>query len=69
MSEIHSEFEASVNELHFHNGAFVRAGDVVVTLDVCKMLHPLAAQEDGIINYYAQPGDYVIEGQLLAKIQ
>jgi biotin carboxyl carrier protein len=68
MIEVKSEFEAEVNELHYHTGAMVRAGDNVVTLSVCKMLQPIAAPVDGIIEYRCNPGDYVIENQTLARI-
>ena len=69
MVSIKSEFEAEVNELHYHNGALVRAGDSVLTLSVCKMLSSIAAPQDGILSYQVNVGDYVIQGQTLARIE
>jgi len=69
MSELRAQYEAEVNELHFGNGAFVRNGDIVLTLSVCKMLSGIQASNDGLITYCCSTGDYVSEGQILARIE
>ena len=66
--EIRSEFEATVNELHYKDRDVVKEGALIITLTCMKMLMPIYAPADGLVNYFVDADNYVREGDLLAII-
>jgi len=64
-----AEFESIVDELKYATGDLVSAGDVVLTLNVMKMLYSIETPRDGVITYCCAPGDYVTAGDVLASVE
>ncbi|GFG75270.1 acetyl/propionyl/methylcrotonyl-CoA carboxylase subunit alpha [Mycobacterium botniense] len=67
-AELTSPMPGAVVAVGVEDGAWVRAGTVVVTVEAMKMEHALAAPVDGVVDLAVAVGDQVKVGQLLARI-
>ncbi|MBS4727243.1 ATP-grasp domain-containing protein [Mycobacterium sp. SM1] len=67
-AELTSPMPGTVVAIGVENGAQVRAGTVVVTVEAMKMEHPLAASVDGVVDLLVAVGEQVTVGQPLARI-
>jgi len=67
--EIIAEFDAMVAETMFPEGAQVKANDTVIILNCLKMMFQLKTPNAGIVHYFFDTDDYVMTGDVLARIE
>ncbi|MFM0512155.1 acetyl/propionyl/methylcrotonyl-CoA carboxylase subunit alpha [Paraburkholderia sp. RL17-373-BIF-A] len=68
-SEVRSDMPGSVTEIHVKAGDEVKAGDVLVVMEAMKLIFPLAAPRDGVIeSLHCQVGEIVPRGQTLVQL-
>ena len=66
--ELRAPMPGAVVAVHVADGAHVRAGERVVTIEAMKMEHPVIAPHDGIATIIAALGDQVRRDQVLARV-
>lgn len=69
MTEITSDFESIIDQLCFEDGDAVQKHETIMNLSVMKMMIPVFAPCDGRVSYTVQMGDYVREGDVIAKVE
>ena len=67
-AELTSPMPGAVVAVGVDEGAEVKAGTVIVTVEAMKMEHALTAPVDGVVELLVAAGDQVKVGQLLARI-
>jgi acetyl-CoA/propionyl-CoA carboxylase biotin carboxyl carrier protein len=67
-AELVSPMPGAIVAVSVDDGAEVRAGAVVVTVEAMKMEHALSAPVDGVVELLVAVGDQVKVGQTLARI-
>ena len=67
-AELVSPMPGAIVAVSVDDGAEVRAGTVVVTVEAMKMEHALTAPVDGVVQLLVAVGDQVKVGQTLARI-
>jgi 3-methylcrotonyl-CoA carboxylase alpha subunit len=67
-AELVSPMPGAIVAVSVDDGAEVRAGTVVVTVEAMKMEHALTAPVDGVVELLVAVGDQVKVGQTLARI-
>jgi acetyl-CoA/propionyl-CoA carboxylase biotin carboxyl carrier protein len=60
---------AVVAVIHATDGALVRAGDPVLTMECMKQFWPVSSPSDGRITILARLGAVVDEGAVLAEVR
>jgi len=58
----------SVVAVHVVDGATVKAGDPLVSIEAMKMEHPVLAPRDGTVQVLVAVGDQVRRGQPVARV-
>ncbi|MET0782370.1 MAG: biotin carboxylase N-terminal domain-containing protein [Microbacterium sp.] len=66
--ELRAPMPGAVVAVHVADGARVRAGERVVTIEAMKMEHPVTAPHDGIASVAVAIGDQVRRDQILARV-
>jgi acetyl-CoA/propionyl-CoA carboxylase, biotin carboxylase, biotin carboxyl carrier protein len=66
--ELRAPMPGAVVAVHVADGARVRAGERIVTIEAMKMEHPVTAPHDGIASIDAAVGDQVRRDQVLARV-
>ena len=58
-----------ISKWHQADGAAVKSGDVLLTLETDKVAQDIAAESDGVLHQLAKEGDEVVVGAVVAKIE
>lgn len=59
-----------VKEVHFNQGDFVTKDQVVVSLSIMKMIHPLLSPFDGVVGeVFVSTGQVVEKGDVLISVK
>ncbi|GAA1950040.1 acetyl/propionyl/methylcrotonyl-CoA carboxylase subunit alpha [Microbacterium deminutum] len=66
--QLHAPMPGAVVAVHVSDGAAVRAGDRIVTIEAMKMEHPVVAPHDGIVTLDVAVGEQVRRDQALAHV-
>lgn len=66
--ELHAPMPGTVVAVHLDDGAAVRAGERVVTIEAMKMEHSVTAPHDGTVQLHVTPGAQVRRDELLAVV-
>jgi acetyl-CoA/propionyl-CoA carboxylase biotin carboxyl carrier protein len=66
--ELRAPMPGAVVAVHVADGARVRAGERVVTIEAMKMEHPVTAPHDGIASITVTTGEQVRRDQVLARV-
>ena len=66
--ELRAPMPGAVVAVHVGDGARVRAGERIVTIEAMKMEHPLVAPHDGVASVSVAIGDQVRRDQILARV-
>ncbi len=66
--ELRAPMPGAVVAVHVADGAAVRAGERIVTIEAMKMEHPVIAPHDGIASVDVAIGDQVRRDQILARV-
>jgi acetyl-CoA/propionyl-CoA carboxylase biotin carboxyl carrier protein len=66
--ELRAPMPGAVVAVHVADGARVRAGERIVTIEAMKMEHPVTAPHDGIASIAVTTGEQVRREQVLARV-
>jgi acetyl-CoA/propionyl-CoA carboxylase biotin carboxyl carrier protein len=66
--QLRAPMPGAVVAVHVADGAIVRTGDRVVTIEAMKMEHPVIAPHDGVVTLDVAVGDQVRRDQALAHV-
>lgn len=66
--QLRAPMPGAVVAVHVADGALVRTGDRVVTIEAMKMEHPVVAPHDGVVTLDVAVGDQVRRDQALAQV-
>ena len=66
--ELRAPMPGAVVAVHVADGARVRAGERIVTIEAMKMEHPVIAPHDGLATIGVAIGDQVRRDQILARV-
>jgi acetyl-CoA/propionyl-CoA carboxylase biotin carboxyl carrier protein len=66
--ELRAPMPGAVVAVHVAEGALVRAGERIVTIEAMKMEHPLTAPHDGTASIDVAIGDQVRRDQVIARV-
>ncbi|QAY61495.1 biotin/lipoyl-binding protein [Microbacterium protaetiae] len=66
--ELHAPMPGAVVAVHVADGAAVKAGDKLVSIEAMKMEHPVTAPHDGILTLKVATGDQVRRDQIIARV-
>ena len=69
MHDFISELDAVITKCWQQEGAAVKVGDTIITLNCCKMDFHFQTDINGIVHYKFAEGDFVKEGDLLARVE
>ena len=67
--EFVSEMDASMEKCWVGDGDTVKEGDTIITLNCMKMYFHYQTPISGIVHYNFAEGDYVKEGDILARVE
>ncbi len=67
--ELRAPMPGAVVAVHVSDGARVRAGERIVTIEAMKMEHPVTAPHDGIASVDVAAGEQVRRDQILARVR
>ncbi|GAB3599094.1 acetyl/propionyl/methylcrotonyl-CoA carboxylase subunit alpha [Microbacterium tumbae] len=67
--EARAPMPGGVVAVHVADGASVRAGDVLVSIEAMKMEHPVTAPHDGVVRLLVALGDQVRRDQTVARVE
>jgi len=66
--EARAPMPGSVVAVHVEDGARVRVGDALVSIEAMKMEHPVVAPHDGVVHLLVAAGDQVRRDQPVARV-